>query len=320
MEISNNDINLLIKKKGNNKCWKKILINYSILSDYENICKEVNNTYYDKIVEKKDFKPMEIYLDHPKLNKIVVYNKKDWNFLYNNKIIKECISEHNKIKIDFTINKIENIDENKKQQNFKRILNYILENISMDFYYNTIFKFFNEHKEIKKLFKLFFLKELIKTCDEEKESNKKVNNNDIIKDLDKSKESIINDNKYLIKTEDFFDISKKNIEKYLKKLESFNNIKNIIDDIDKKQEEIQNISEITENTSYSAINDEESIEFILNQVFEKDIKFKKKIDKNNFDEKIKKLDYNEYMSELIKTKDNLNRFIYRKFDLKNEFT
>jgi hypothetical protein len=318
MEISNNDINLLIKKKGNNKCWKKILINYSILSDYENICKEVNNTYYDKNVAKKDFKPMEIYLDHPKLNKIIVYNRKDWNFLYNNKIIKECISEHNKIKIDYTINKIENIDENKKQQNFKRILIYILENISMDFYYNTIFKFFNEHKEIKKLFKLYFLKELIKTCDEEKESNKKVNNNDIIKDLDKSKEKL-NANKYLIKTEDFFDISKKNIEKYLKKLESFNNIKNIIGDIDKKQEEMQNISEITENTSYNAINDEESIEFILNQVFEKDIKFKKN-DKNNFDEKIKKLDYNEYMSELIKTKDNLNRFIYRKFDLKNEFT
>ena len=261
---------------------------------------------------------MEIYLDHPKLNKIIVYNRKDWNFLYNNKIIKECISEHNKIKIDYTINKIENIDENKKQQNFKRILIYILENISMDFYYNTIFKFFNEHKEIKKLFKLYFLKELIKTCDEEKESNKKVNNNDIIKDLDKSKEKL-NANKYLIKTEDFFDISKKNIEKYLKKLESFNNIKNIIGDIDKKQEEMQNISEITENTSYNAINDEESIEFILNQVFEKDIKFKKN-DKNNFDEKIKKLDYNEYMSELIKTKDNLNRFIYRKFDLKNEFT
>ena len=318
MEISNNDINLLIKKKGNNKCWKKILINYSILSDYENICKEVNNTYYDKNVAKKDFKPMEIYLDHPKLNKIIVYNRKDWNFLYNNKIIKECISEHNKIKIDYTINKIENIDENKKQQNFKRILIYILENISMDFYYNTIFKFFNEHQEIKKLFKLYFLKELIKTCDEEKESNKKVNNNDIIKDLDKSKEKL-NANKYLIKTEDFFDISKKNIEKYLKKLESFNNIKNIIGDIDKKQEEMQNISEITENTSYNAINDEESIEFILNQVFEKDIKFKKN-DKNNFDEKIKKLDYNEYMSELIKTKDNLNRFIYRKFDLKNEFT
>ena len=318
MEISNNDINLLIKKKGNNKCWKKILINYSILSDYENICKEVNNTYYDKNVAKKDFKPMEIYLDHPKLNKIIVYNRKDWNFLYNNKIIKECISEHNKIKIDYTINKIENIDENKKQQNFKRILIYILENISMDFYYNTIFKFFNEHKEIKKLFKLYFLKELIKTCDEEKESNKKVNNNDIIKDLDKSKEKL-NANKYLIKTEDFFDISKKNIEKYLKKLESFNNIKNIIGDIDKKQEEMQNISEITENTSYNAINDEESIEFILNQVFEKDIKFKKN-DKNNFDEKIKKLDDNEYMSELIKTKDNLNRFIYRKFDLKNEFT
>ena len=318
MEILNNDINLLIKKKGNNKCWKKILINYSILSDYENICKEVNNTYYDKNVAKKDFKPMEIYLDHPKLNKIIVYNRKDWNFLYNNKIIKECISEHNKIKIDYTINKIENIDENKKQQNFKRILIYILENISMDFYYNTIFKFFNEHKEIKKLFKLYFLKELIKTCDEEKESNKKVNNNDIIKDLDKSKEKL-NANKYLIKTEDFFDISKKNIEKYLKKLESFNNIKNIIGDIDKKQEEMQNISEITENTSYNAINDEESIEFILNQVFEKDIKFKKN-DKNNFDEKIKKLDYNEYMSELIKTKDNLNRLIYRKFDLKNEFT
>ena len=318
MEISNNDINLLIKKKGNNKCWKKILINYSILSDYENICKEVNNTYYDKNVAKKDFKPMEIYLDHPKLNKIIVYNRKDWNFLYNNKIIKECISEHNKIKIDYTINKIENIDENKKQQNFKRILIYILENISMDFYYNTIFKFFNEHKEIKKLFKLYFLKELIKTCDEEKESNKKVNNNDIIKDLDKSKEKL-NANKYLIKTEDFFDISKKNIEKYLKKLESFNNIKNIIGDIDKKQEEMQNISEITENTSYNAINDEESIEFILNQVFEKDIKFKKN-DKNNFDKKKKKLDYNEYMSELIKTKDNLNRFIYRKFDLKNEFT
>lgn len=306
LENSKNDINLLIKKKGKN-LWKKLFINYSFLSDYDNILKEISSTYYNKVTGKKDLKNIEIYLEHKKLNKIIVYNEEDWNFLYNNKIIKECISTNQKIKIDYKIiNTKENNNEKIKQQNFKHILNYILENISMDFYFKIIFKFFNKHKEIKELFKLFFINELIKIDIEGIESKAKENNNVIIKGLDILNEKKINDNnkyyKYLMKTEDFFDIYKKNLEKNLSKIKNFNNIKNIINNINLKEKE--GFYEINQETNYSKMKKNESIEFIINEI----------LDKNeihvSFNDKFQKLNYNKYISELARIKDNLNRFIY----------
>ena len=316
MKDFKNDIKLLIRKKEKNNLWKKLLINYSFLSDYDNILKEVNNTYYNKNIGKKDLRNIEIYLDHPKLNKIIVYNKEDWNFLYNNKIIKECISPNKIIKIDYKIiNIIENNNEIIKQNNFKHILNYILENISIDYHSKIIFKFFNKYKEIKELFKLYFLNELINNCVGEIESKENEKNNDIIRDLDKLNENKINiNNKYLTKTEDFFDILKQNFDKHIIEINNYNNIKNVINSISKEEKE--DFYKINEVSNYSEINDEESIAFIESQIF-KDEKLEKKIiDENiNTNEKIRKVNFNKYNSELTIIKDNLNRFICAKFNL-----
>ena len=105
---------LCILKNNNNKSiFKKVPKNPSNLNDYKGICLEINKIIATKEeLEEHELKPLIIYLEHPKLKKIEINNKEEWDILYNLNIINECIINNNKLKISYKI-----INEKEKEKN-----------------------------------------------------------------------------------------------------------------------------------------------------------------------------------------------------------
>ena len=281
--------------------FKSIKIEKSLFNDYNNIYKDLSNFICKQNnLELKDLNPVEIHINHPKLNDIIINNKEEWDLLYECNIINECITVNKNKKILYIdykiINNKENNDEN--NNNYENKIINLMNKIPQNIYYNLLIKFFIIHKEIADKFKLFFFEELIKS-----KLGKEINN------IKESLNNILNKNNYLLKTIDFLNIFKTNINQMnliLKSKNSLNSIKSIIDD--EEDDEItlhksdinlnnNNLKRIT-SLGDSLIENEKLFlsENILN------IDRSKYLDENNYFKKYSQQDYDDEIQIL---KENL---------------
>ena len=235
----NKEITLSIKKlQKDQKLYGRRHINESFLSDYKKICDEIKSVNPKKFENLNVYNSIEIHLYHPELNEIAINNEEDWKFLYNYNIIQEC-AKNNKIRVDFELKnpKISfNININDRKINFRKIKAYIMKNIPQSFYFNIMIKFFNEYIDLAELFKYYVLEELVKT--DLNSIKKEINKNcDDIKKLEYNFDNEIDykSNDYTISTPYFFSILKYNSCKNIIE------IKNIIGDINKENENIKNL-------------------------------------------------------------------------------
>ena len=102
MDINITKFFIWIKQK-NSRFNQKAFNDKSILKDYNSII-ELNQGMNNN-------NQVIIILNHPKLNNLQINNKKEWDFLYNNNIINECIE-------NIIINKQRNISRNILKINF----------------------------------------------------------------------------------------------------------------------------------------------------------------------------------------------------------
>lgn len=308
-----NDLFLFINKNNKQKTiYKKISKKLSILKDYHSICSEIIKVYLNKDkLEEKDLKPLVIHLlDHPNPNigKFIIYDKEDWDFLYNFNLINECISsKSNKLKIDYEIiGEKNNINKKVKEENFKKILNYLKEKIPQNFYLNILIKFLSANKDLEDSFKNFFLIELKKSNINEIEQIKK--KNEILKDF---VNELINNNEInKEKIKNYYDNKNLNDQKN-EVLKTLNSIKEIIFDIEENSENLNekiHRTEIKNESIKKYKNDFEPIENgnIFLTYFNSNIDKNKFLDENNF---FKKLNKDEYYVGIEVFEDEINRSI-----------
>ena len=203
----------------------------SVLEDYNRISNLRKNN--------KDRKK-NIILDHPKLNQLKISNKQEWDFLYQNNIINECIED--KIinagkNIKSSLIKIHYVNQNSKHEEAKYadIMAHIMNNISPDEYVSHLLNFLSNRRDIINEFKLYLTKILLDL--------------NIKQEINKIKENEIKEekvkNKYIIETNKFFNILEiklneiknsyqNNIPKNLNKFEIDNNDAKINNDEDDK--------------------------------------------------------------------------------------
>ena len=83
--ILNKEISFIYKSKDKEKALKeKKKRPYSIIISYNDIINELIKIEKDKKVI--------FYLNHPTIGQVIIYNKEDWNFLYNFGLIDKCIT------------------------------------------------------------------------------------------------------------------------------------------------------------------------------------------------------------------------------------
>lgn len=203
----------------------------SVLEDYNRISNLRKNN--------KDRKK-NIILDHPKLNQLKISNKQEWDFLYQNNIINECIED--KIinagkNIKSSLIKIHYVNQNSKHEEAKYadIMAHIMNNISPDEYVSHLLNFLSNRRDIINEFKLYLTKILLDL--------------NIKQEINKIKENEIKEekvkNKYIIETNKFFNILEiklneiknsyqNNIPKNLNKFEIDNNDAKINNEEDDK--------------------------------------------------------------------------------------
>ena len=205
----NNKFGLQIK--NNNGYYSPVNIVQTALISYDIICSEINKIFQMKNeLEENELKPINIHLKHKDLKKIIIYNNDEWNFLYNYNIIHECISK-NKLRLDYEItdpNKI--IDEEKRQENSFKIIQYIIKKIPQHFHLEILTKFLDSNKEIGELFKKFFMNEIMNiSYDEIMKKNKNNEKQKIDKLINNYNENYIykKENKdYYIKSNEFIEM------------------------------------------------------------------------------------------------------------------
>ena len=288
-----------IKYYRNKYFQTKLTIDKIILQCYDSICDEINKDI-SNVLAGKNAKLKNIILQHPNINKIIINNKEQWNFLYKYNIINECVSTKNALKIEYDIiidnNNLNNtfaLKNDIDKDNFTNIYNYLIKKIPFNFYLNRIFKFFDYYREIAEIFKSFFINELVNTNFDEINNMDFNFNANIKKDIEE--QIIIRE--YNIETEKFLEMFRADLIKFNNNI---NNIKNIINDEKINKKIIQksvNINDIPKNEP----NLGQNIYFtVLN----------KKIDEKNLFEKDKlfKLpNKNEYYSGIENIKDGLFR-------------
>ena len=164
----------------------------SVLEDYNRI----SNLRKNNKERKKN-----IILDHPKLNRLKISNKQEWDFLYQNNIINECIED--KIinagkNIKSSLIKIHYVNQNAKHEEAKYadIMAHIMNNISPDEYVSYLLNFLSNRKDIINEFKLYLTKILLDL--NIKQEINKIEENEIKEEKVK--------NKYIIETNKFFNI------------------------------------------------------------------------------------------------------------------
>ena len=324
----NNDknyISLKIKKEKKNKVlYVRRKVEHSELKKYDNILDAIYQIVNDKIDNSNNIY-LEMYLYHKdeKLKKIIIYNKEEWNFLYNYNIIDECISKDNQLKIDYKVyTQEEKVDEKIKANNFKKIISYILENIPYEFYLNSLYNFFKDKKDIEELFKIYLINQLMETNLKDIKKNSYLNDDVKSKDLEKinnnNSENInINKNyeKYLIDSEEFLNIFKNNINQISKKSNFLKNIKNIIYNNDEKElkDSLENktisnsLNLITKKKYFERMNENENL-FNFQSLLVLKNEYKNNIlEENNF---FKLLNNEEYNTGIKQLKDKLYKNIY----------
>ena len=156
---------------------------------------------YNKLLNKANYSPSSrkcIILTHPKLGTLKISNEQEWNFLYNNNIINECIKTEIKGRLkDKIVHKLNiyfqspDIEVDAK---YSDILENIMNKISPDFYITQLLNFLNQRKDIVNEFKLY----LIKNMQDSKENQDY--NNMISINLNEKK------NKFIVDTNKFFKI------------------------------------------------------------------------------------------------------------------
>ena len=156
---------------------------------------------YNKLLHKANYSPFSrkcIILTHPKLGTLKISNEQEWNFLYNNNIINECIKTEIKGRLkDKIVHKLNiyfqspDIEVDAK---YSDILENIMNKISPDFYITQLLNFLNQRKDIVNEFKLFLTKNL-----QDSKGNQDYNNLISI-NLDEKK------NKFIVDTNKFFKI------------------------------------------------------------------------------------------------------------------
>ena len=324
----NNDknyISLKIKKEKKNKVlYVRRKVEHSELKKYDNILDAIYQIVNDKIDNSINIY-LEMYLYHKdeKLKKIIIYNKEEWNFLYNYNIIDECISKDNQLKIDYKVyTQEEKVDEKIKANNFKKIISYILENIPYEFYLNSLYNFFKDKKDIEELFKIYLINQLMETNLKDIKKNSYLNDDVKSKDLEKinnnNSENInINKNyeKYLIDSEEFLNIFKNNINQISKKSNFLKNIKNIIYNNDEKElkDSLENktisnsLNLITKKKYFERMNENENL-FNFQSLLVLKNEYKNNIlEENNF---FKLLNNEEYNTGIEQLKNKLYKNIY----------
>ena len=172
--ILNKEISFIYKSKDKEKALKeKKKRPYSIIISYNDIINELIKLEKDKKVI--------FYLNHPTIGQVIIYNKEDWNFLYNFGLIDKCITLKKKKDLTLTfeykiINNNTNEEETKEKiDNFSKIIKYIIEtiNIPQSNFFDIFFKFFEPYKDD---FKKFFINELIKYKTNSEDLNDHYNN------------------------------------------------------------------------------------------------------------------------------------------------
>ena len=156
---------------------------------------------YNKLLNKANYSQFSrkcIILTHPKLGTLKISNEQEWNFLYNNNIINECIKTEIKGRLkDKIVHKLNiyfqspDIEVDAK---YSDILENIMNKISPDFYITQLLNFLNQRKDIVNEFKLFLTKNL-----QDSKGNQDYNNLISI-NLDEKK------NKFIVGTNKFFKI------------------------------------------------------------------------------------------------------------------
>ena len=242
------------KKSGSKKRNKfKILTNVSdtkyILNTFEDnsILEDYNQI---STLNKNSKDPNKnIILEHPKLNQLRISNKQEWDFLYKNNIINECIE--NKIinaekNIKSCIMKINYVKPNSKQveAKYSDIMAYIMNNISPDDYINHLLNFLNERKNIINEFKLYLTKILLDL--NIKQEINKIEENEIKEEK--------RENKYIIETNKFFNILEIKLNEIKNSYQS-NNINKSINKfgINNNDEQLNHEAEDKEDNSLKSI-------------------------------------------------------------------
>ena len=156
---------------------------------------------YNKLLHKANYSPFSrkcIILTHPKLGILKISNEQEWNFLYNNNIINECIKTEIKGRLkDKIVHKLNIYFQNPDTEvdaQYSDILENIMNKISPDFYITQLLNFLNQRKDIVNEFKLFLTKNL-----QDSKENQDYNNLISI-NLDEKK------NKFIVDTNKFFKI------------------------------------------------------------------------------------------------------------------
>lgn len=194
MDINITKFFIWIKQK-NSRFNQKAFNDKSILKDYNSII-ELNQGMNNN-------NQVIIILKHPKLNNLQINNKKEWDFLYNNNIINECIE-------NIIINKQKNISRNILKINYiyqnsdievtkyQDIINYIINNITPDVYITHLLNFLKKRNELINEFKLYLINILLNSNNTQ-ENNNQINNSSKVLKND-------NENKFIIKDNEFFKI------------------------------------------------------------------------------------------------------------------
>ena len=238
---------------------------------------------YNKILEKANFNPFSglcITLNHPELKTLKVTNEKEWNFLYKNNIINECIkseitgkAKEKKYYKLYIYYKDQNI---KADSDYSEITKYIMNKISPDNYITHLLNFLNERKDITNEFKLYLIKKL-------KDSEDNQENNNIILDTENEKK-----NKYILDTKKFYKILEnkfnelKNFYQKNKQIEDFKTFEKIGNDFETSDE--------TEDNSYNSI--------FYNKSTPTPILPSKRLDDDNFFKNPSKEEYDEEVKEI----------------------
>jgi len=242
------------KKSGSkNRNKFKILTNVSdtkyILNTFEDnsILEDYNQI---STLNKNSKDPNKnIILEHPKLNQLRISNKQEWDFLYKNNIINECIE--NKIinaekNIKSCIMKINYVKSNSKQEEAKYsdIMAYIMNNISPDEYISHLLNFLNTRKDIINEFKLYLTKILLDL--NIKQEINKIEENEIKEEK--------RENKYIIETNKFFNILEIKLNEIKNSYQS-NNLNESVNKfrINNNDEQINHEAEDKEDNSLKSI-------------------------------------------------------------------
>ena len=345
---SNTKGNIYLKIReynSSNKRLTKKQMEYSNLNDYDKLIIIINNIIkiQQKTEEVKNHK-LIIIINHPKINEIYIYSKEQWNFYINYNLIFECI-ENNTLKLDYIIVDQFNQDDLKKEcrNNQKLVIKYIIRNIPLNFFLNTLLKFFEDNDEFSQRFKIFLISELFNTQPVNnkinKDSEENFDDNSTINNINSSQTFLIEYNdtnkisekiikNYYIHKNEFIKILKEQFNNYSKCQNCFNGIKSLFKESDDEINEDKNNNKYINktNSNLNIKNDDSlgkislfedsfdnSIEVNNNPLFTQfNLNYSKQyvMEMMNNEKMFKKINEREYYNGIEILKDELNREFY----------